>query len=192
MQPKQSETRATRNNLQSGDKWQFKKSVSNDLRSTFFDSIIVFHCHLCEVFIEYRPKYWIHSQNNPKQGLLKIVYIFHVPVEKKCFYAGYAAIENSWQTIDECGTEIAATIVFMPPLFVECGRALSVAHVRLSVRLSVRPCVLPFVHHLGRYFVSATPPTIFSQSFWNFTGVFVKDWRCAWHLDIVTFFTVWT
>ena len=76
----------------------------------------------------------------------------------------------------------------MPPLFVECGRALSVAHVRPSVRPSVRPCVrpciLPFVHHLGRYFVSATPPTIFSQSFWNFTGVFVKDWRCAWHLDI--------
>ena len=66
--------------------------------------------------------------------------------------------------------------LFMPPLFVECGRALSVAHVRLSV--------LPFVHHLGWYFVSATPPTIFSQSFWNFTGVFVKDWRCAWHLDI--------
>ena len=30
---------------------------------------------------------------------------------------------------------------------------------------SIRPCVLPFVHHLGRYFVSATPPTIFSQSF---------------------------
>ena len=63
---------------------------------------------------------------------------------------------------------------------------------------SVGPCVLPFVHHLGRYCVSATPPTIFSQSFWNFTGVFVKDWRCAWHLDItlrlifVTFFTVWT
>ena len=49
----------------------------------------------------------------------------------------------------------------MPLLFVECGRALSVAHVRPSVR----PCVLPFVHHLGRYFVSATPPTIFSQSF---------------------------
>ena len=67
-------------------------------------------------------------------------------------------------------------VIFMPPLFVECGRALSVAH--------VRPCVLPFVQHLGRYFVSATPPTIFSQSFWNFTGVFVKDWRCAWHLDI--------
>ena len=49
-----------------------------------------------------------------------------------------------------------------------------------------------------RYLVSVTPPTILSQSFWNFTGVFVKDWRCAWHLDItlrsffVTFFTVWT
>ena len=37
--------------------------------------------------------------------------------------------------------------------------------VRLSVRPSVCPWVLPFVHHLGRYFVSATPPTIFSQSF---------------------------
>ena len=34
-----------------------------------------------------------------------------------------------------------------------------------SVRLSVRPCVLPFVHHLGRYFVSATPPTIFPNPF---------------------------
>ena len=51
--------------------------------------------------------------------------------------------------------------IFMPPLFVECGRALSVAHVRPSVC----PCVLPFVHQIGRYFVSATPPTIFSQSF---------------------------
>ena len=49
------------------------------------------------------------------------------------------------------------TYFFMPPLFVECGRALSVAH--------VRPCVLPFVHHLGRYFVSATPPTIFPNPF---------------------------
>ena len=29
--------------------------------------------------------------------------------------------------------------IFMPPLFVECGRALSVAHVRPSVHPSVRP-----------------------------------------------------
>ena len=32
---------------------------------------------------------------------------------------------------------------FMPPPFEECGRALSVAHVRASVR----PSVSPFVHH---------------------------------------------
>ena len=60
----------------------------------------------------------------------------------------------------------------MPPPFEECGRALSVAHVRASVRpsVSVRPSGVcpsfgPFVHHLSGYFVSATPPTILSQSF---------------------------
>ena len=30
-----------------------------------------------------------------------------------------------------------------------------------------------------RYFVSTTPPTVFNQSFWNFTGVFIIVWRCA-------------
>ena len=133
----------------------------------------------------------------------------------------------------------------MPPPFKECGRALSVAHVRACVRVSVRVSVRPsfkwvlcelnssynfipillklyrcfcqglkmcmtfgynpqinfchFFHSLNlvifrlnynrslwdiRYLVSTTPPTILSQSFWNFTGVFVKDGRCAWHLDI--------
>ena len=62
-------------------------------------------------------------------------------------------------------TIVAILSLFMPPLFVECGRALSVAHDRPSVRPCVRPCVLPFVHHLGRYFVSATPPTIFPNPF---------------------------
>ena len=32
-----------------------KNSVSNDLRSTFVDSINVLDCRLSEVFIEYRP-----------------------------------------------------------------------------------------------------------------------------------------
>ena len=32
-----------------------KNSVSNDLRSTFVDSINVFDCRLSEVLIEYRP-----------------------------------------------------------------------------------------------------------------------------------------
>ena len=79
------------------------------------------------------------------------------------FYANY--LLPAWQNMSNF-----QHTVFIPPLFVECWRALSVAHVRPSVR----PCVLPFVHHLGRYFVSATPPTIFSQSFWNFTGVFCQ------------------
>ena len=61
------------------------------------------------------------------------------------------------------------SIFFMPPPFVECGRALSVAHVRPCVRACVRACVRPFVrpfvHHLSGYFVSTTPPTILSQSF---------------------------
>ena len=55
----------------------------------------------------------MHSQNNPKQGLLGITYIFHVPVIKKiCFHTGYAAIENSWRTIDERESDIATTSVF--------------------------------------------------------------------------------
>ena len=49
--------------------------------------------------------------------------------------------------------------------FEECGRALSVAHFRPSVRPCVRLSLRPFVHHLSGYFVSATPPTILSQSF---------------------------
>ena len=36
-----------------------KNSVSNDFRYTFVDSIIVFDCHICEVFIEYRPTEYI-------------------------------------------------------------------------------------------------------------------------------------
>ena len=55
--------------------------------------------------------------------------------------------------------------LFMPPPFVECGRALSVAHVCPCVCQSVHPSVHPFVHHLSGYFVSATHPTILSQSF---------------------------
>ena len=66
-----------------------KNSVSFDLRSTFVDGIIVFDCHLCEVFIEYRPTEYI------AKAILGIIYNFHVPVEKKCFHTGYAAIENS-------------------------------------------------------------------------------------------------
>ena len=64
------------------------------------------------MFIEYRPTEYI-AKNNPKQGLLGIIYIFHVPVIKKiCFHTGYAEIVNSWGTIDERGSDIATTSVF--------------------------------------------------------------------------------
>ena len=35
------------------------------------------------------------------------------------------------------------------------------------------------------YLVCATPSTVLCRSFWNFTGVFVMVWRCAYELDII-------
>ena len=65
------------------------------------------------MFIEYRPTEYIAKKNSPKQGLLGIIYIFHDPVIKKiCFHTGYAAIENSWRTIDERESDLATTSVF--------------------------------------------------------------------------------
>ena len=61
---------------------------------------------------------------------------------------------------------------------------------------SVRPCVLPFVHHLGRYFVSATPPTIFPNPFEPLQVFLSRTEDVHDILDItlrlifVTFFTV--
>ena len=46
---------------------------------------------------------------------------------------------------------------------------------------SIRLCVVrgAWFRVYSRYLVSATPPTVFNQSFWNFTGVFIIVWRCA-------------
>ena len=58
--------------------------------------------------------------------------------------------------------------------------------VRPSVCLSVRPSVHPSVHPSVRpsapttILVSATPPTVLGQSFWNFTGVLWMVWRYAY------------
>ena len=41
------------------DTRQSKTHVSNDLRSTFFDSIYVFDCRLSEVFMDYRPTEYV-------------------------------------------------------------------------------------------------------------------------------------
>ena len=50
--------------------------------------------------------------------------------------------------------------------------------VRPSVRLSVRPSVRPSAP--TTILVSATPPTVLGQSFWNFTGVLRMVWRYAY------------
>ena len=50
--------------------------------------------------------------------------------------------------------------------------------VRLSVCPSVRPSVRPSAP--TTIIVSATPPTVLGQSFWNFTGVLRMVWRYAY------------
>ena len=49
------------------------------------------------------------------------------------------------------------------------------------VRLSVHPFV-------NNWLVSATPPTVFGQSFWNFTDVLAMACRCAYCLLIILIF----
>ena len=62
----------------------------------------------------------------------------------------------------------------------------------LSVRLSVRPSAPTTI------LVSATPPTVLGQSFWNFTGVLRMVWRYAYcffrilKLFFITFFAFLT
>ena len=64
--------------------------------------------------------------------------------------------------------------------------------VRLSICLSVRPSVRPSAP--TTILVSATPPTVLGQSFWNFTGVLRMVWRYAYcffrilKLFFITFF----
>ena len=64
--------------------------------------------------------------------------------------------------------------------------------VRPSVCLSVRPSVRPSAP--TTILVSATPPTVLGQCFWNFTGVLRMVWRYAYcffrilKLFFITFF----
>ena len=65
-----------------------------------------------------------------------------------------------------------------------------------SVRLSVCPSVRPSAP--TTILVSATPPTVLGQSFWNFTGVLRMVWRYAYcffrilKLFFITFFAFLT
>ena len=66
----------------------------------------------------------------------------------------------------------------------------------LSIRPSVRPSLRPSVRPSAptTILVSATPPTVLGQSFWNFTGVLRMVWRYAYcffrilKLFFITFF----
>ena len=80
----QSETMATRNNLQSGDKRQSKTLLLTilDLRSSVVLTFSIAAYLKCLLNIGLLNTY---SQNNPKQGLLGIIYIFHGSVEKNNF-----------------------------------------------------------------------------------------------------------
>ena len=63
-------------------------------------------------------------------------------------------------------------LLFMPPPFEECGRALSVAHVRPSVRPSVRPCVRPSVRPSFKWVLCER------NSSYNFIPILLKLYRC--------------
>ena len=64
------------------------------------------------MFIEYRPTDNIAKTNNPKQGLLGIIFIFHVSVEKIFFSTSDMRQSKTLLTVDERGSEIATTSVF--------------------------------------------------------------------------------
>ena len=80
------------------------------------------------------------------------------------------------------------SIMLYPPKFWVSVRP----SVCLSVCLSVRPSVRPSAP--TTILVSATPPTVLGQSFWNFTGVLRMVWRYAYcffrilKLFFITFF----
>ena len=78
-------------------------------------------------------------------------------------------------------TKCEICIVFMPRHQKVAGYYVipsEILSVRPSVRLSVRPSVRPSAP--TTILVSATPPTVLGQSFWNFTGVLRMVWRYAY------------
>ena len=93
---------------------------------------------------------------------------------------------NSWMmSLSLCpATRKWRVIMLYPPKFW--------VSVRPSVCLSVRPSVRPSAP--TTILVSATPPTVLGQSFWNFTGVLRIVWRYAYcffrilKLFFITFF----
>ena len=73
-------------------------------------------------------------------------------------------------------------IMLYPPKFWVSVRPSVCLSVRPSVCLSIRPSVRPSVRPSAptTILVSATPPTVLGQSFWNFTGVLRMVWRYAY------------
>ena len=63
------------------------------------------------MFIEYRPTVYIAKQSETRATRNNLHFSCYC-YKKICFHTGYAAIENSWRTIDERESDIATTSVF--------------------------------------------------------------------------------
>ena len=82
------------------------------------------------------------------------------------------------------------------PIFMPRHQKVAGYYVIPSEILSVRPSVCPSIRPSAptTILVSATPPTVLGQSFWNFTGVLRMVWRYAYcffrilKLFFITFF----
>ena len=127
--------------------------------------------------------HWVHSEDSDQTGWIWV-------------FAGHTVILMvlSWGS-----SNWYFWIIFMPRhqkvagYYVIPSEILSVRpSVRPSVCLSVCPSVRPSAP--TTILVSATPPTVLGQSFWNFTGVLRMVWRYAYcffrilKLFFITFF----
>ena len=126
----------------------------SDLR--FYESVVTVGTLLAQLLIQFYT------------DLCETLYMFFHGLEM-CMWFGY----NPW--IHFCHFLCPATrkwrgIMLYPPKFW--------VSVRPSVCLSVRPSVRPSAP--TTILVSATPPTVLGQSFWNFTGVLRMVWRYAY------------
>ena len=119
------------------------------------------------------PTHWAHSEDSDQTGRMpRLIWVF----------AGRTVILLCPATRKWRG------IMLYPPKFW--------VSVRPSVCLSVCPSVRPSVRPSAptTILVSATPPTVLGQSFWNFTGVLRMVWRYAYcffrilKLFFITFF----
>ena len=142
-----------------------KKSIHEMKKKFIFEKFWA----ICKTFLGFRARHIFAGPTGKIPGTGRPVKYFLCPATRK------------WRGI-----------MLYPPKFWVSVRP----SVRPSVCLSVRPSVGPSVRPSAptTILVSATPPTVLSQSFWNFTGVLRMVWRYAYcffrilKLFFITFF----